>query len=176
MLEDMDAAALGPDAVTRLREKRYMDARLEGMTATDAAARAGYGPAVQRTPVKLIETTDFRLRFQQLAEQKGLTLGKIADKIREHLDAKDGATNDADFRTQQRAIDQLTDLLGMNDARRDNQAAAAGGLTINITIPESAAARMVAAQAQLASNQRDSAGSGSVARTIDAEEIDDESA
>ena len=90
-----------------------------------------------------------RARFQRIAERKGLTLDKLGDKINEHLEARANQTlegkevvqSDApDYKVQQKAIDQLTGLLGMQDAAKVQ----AGGSSISLTISGPAAERLAA--------------------------------
>lgn len=119
MIEDI--AASQANSTLELKQTRYLDAKLNGATAMEAAQMAGYIGREARTPVKLIETSELRARFQQIAEEKGLTLHKVADKISEHMEARaidklGMPTIAPDNRVQQKAIEQLTDLLGMKQA------------------------------------------------------------
>lgn len=86
---------------------------------------------------------------QQIAIEKGLTLHRVADKISEHLEARQNQTlngkevtvSDApDNRVQQKAIEQLTGLLGMGDASK----AAGGASTVTLSISGPAADRLAA--------------------------------
>jgi hypothetical protein len=122
---------------------------LKGKPGHEAAANAGYGTLAQKTPWKLIPPDEMRARFQAIAERKGLTLDKIGEKIEQHLEArmtqtlqgKEVTLSDApDYRVQQKAVDQLTTLLGMQDAAK----AQAGGSSISLTISGPAAERLAA--------------------------------
>lgn len=122
---------------------------LKGKPGHEAAADAGYGLQAQKTPWKLIPPDEMRARFQRIAERKGLTLDKLGDKINEHLEARANQTlegkevvqSDApDYKVQQKAIDQLTGLLGMQDAAKVQ----AGGSSISLTISGPAAERLAA--------------------------------
>ena len=122
---------------------------LKGKPGHEAAADAGYGTLAQKTPWKLIAPDEMRARFQAIAERKGLTLDKIGDKIEQHLEArmtqtlqgKEVTLSEApDYRVQQKAVEQLTTLLGMQDAAK----AVAGGSSISLTISGAAAERLAA--------------------------------
>lgn len=139
MLENVDAHAIGPQAVEMLRETRFIEGVIEGKTGALAAKDAGYGVAAQRTPFKIISPEEMRSRFQQIAEEKGLTLHRVADKIAQHLEAKANQTlngkevtvSDApDNRVQQKAIEQLTTLLGMQDSAKQ----VGGGSSLTLTL------------------------------------------
>jgi|ERR1017187_344600 hypothetical protein len=122
---------------------------LKGKPGHEAAADAGYGTLAQKTPWKLIPPDEMRARFQAIAERKGLTLDKIGEKIEQHLEArmtqtlqgKEVTLSEApDYRVQQKAVEQLTTLLGMQDAAK----AVAGGSSISLTISGPAAERLAA--------------------------------
>ncbi len=149
MLDSMDAEKLGPTAVQELRQTRLIEGIIDGKTATDAAKDAGFGVADQRTPWKLIPADEMRARFQQIAARKGLTLDRISNKIEQHLEArmtqtlqgKEVTLSEApDYRVQQKAIDQLTGLLGMQDAAKQ----AGGASTVTLSISGPAADRLAA--------------------------------
>ena len=108
---------------------------------------AGYGVGQCRTPWKLVQSDEMRARFQQIAQRQGLTLDKIGKKINQHLEAKASyvdkdkgliESNVPDHKVQQKALDQLTTLLGMQDASK----AAQGGSTISLSISGPAADRL----------------------------------
>src|ERR1700744_4147620 len=118
MLENLDAERLG--MTEELQKTRFIEGIIEGKTGALAAKDAGYGVADQRTPFKIISPEELRKRFQEIAEKKGLTLDRIGDKLNEHLDARANQTlegkqvtqSDApDYKIQQKAIEQLTDLM-----------------------------------------------------------------
>ena len=122
---------------------------LKGKPGHEAAADAGYGLQAQKTPWKLIPPDEMRARFQAIAERKGLTLEKIGEKIEQHLEARTTQTLQGkevtlseapDYRVQQKAVDQLTTLLGMQDAAK----AQACGSSISLTISGPAAERLAA--------------------------------
>ena len=122
---------------------------LKGKPGHEAAADAGYGTLAQKTPWKLIPPDEMRARFQAIAERKGLTLDKIGEKIEQHLEAritqtlqgKEVTLSEApDYRVQQKAVEQLTTLLGMQDAAK----AVAGGSSISLTISGPVAERLAA--------------------------------
>lgn len=147
MIEDLTAAQIGPEAIQTLQETRFVEGLIEGKTGQMAAADAGYGPALQRTPGKIISPEELRLRFQQVCRDKGLTLHRIGDKIAEHLEARANQTlegkqvtqSDApDYKVQQKALDQLTTLIGMQDASKAVQ----GGSSITLSISGPAAERL----------------------------------
>lgn len=149
MLEDIDAAKLGPQFIEDLKIERFVEGVIEGKTGALAAKDAGYGVAAQRTPWKLIPPDELRARFQAIAERKGLTLDRIGDKIEQHLEAKMTQTlqgkevtlSDApDYRVQQKALEQLTSLMGMQDAAK----AAQGGSSVTLSISGPAADRLAA--------------------------------
>ena len=115
-----------------------------------SAEIAGYTGREARTPGKLIESNELRAQFQQIAIDKGLTLHRVVDKVAEHLEARANQTLEGkevtqsaapDYRVQQKAVDQLTTLLGMQDASK----AQAGGSSISLTISGPAADRLAAA-------------------------------
>jgi len=139
----------GPEAVRSLRTNKMIEGIIEGKTASQSAQLAGFGPAACRTPWKLIPPDEMRSRFQQIAEKKGLTLDKIGDKISSHLNARASyvdkdegliQSNVPDYKVQQKALDQLTTLLGMQDASKVAQ----GGSTISLSISGPAADRLAA--------------------------------
>jgi len=147
--QDIDAANLGPTGVQTLQETRFVEGLVEGKTGAIAAADAGYGPAMQRVPGKIIPPEELRRRFQEIAREKGLTLHRIGDKIAEHLEARANQTLEGkqvtqssapDYKVQQKAIDQLTTLIGM----QDGQKAAPGGSSISLSISGPAADRLAA--------------------------------
>jgi hypothetical protein len=149
ILNAIDSEHLGPDHTRELQENALVSGIIDGKTGTIAAQDAGYGVGACRTPWKLIPPDEMRARFQAIAERKGLTLDKIGDKIVEHLDARANQTlegkevvqSDApDYKVQQKAIDQYTTLIGMQDAAK----AQAGGSSISLTISGPAAERLAA--------------------------------
>jgi hypothetical protein len=90
-----------------------------------------------------------RRKFQEVAERKGLTLDRVADKINQHLDARANQTLNGkevtvseapDNRVQQKAIEQLTSLLGMGESSK----ATAGASTVTLSISGPAADRLAA--------------------------------
>jgi hypothetical protein len=130
-----------------MRQNAYIDARLEGAGPREAAKEAGYTGRSVRTPVKLIETSELRAQFQAKALERGLTLDKVVDKLSEHLEAralqtlqgKEVSLSDApDYKVQGKALDTLTDLMGMKDAQKVQ----AGGSSLTIQLPEAVAARL----------------------------------
>ena len=150
MIEDIDAEKLGPDAVEGLKQTRLIEGVIAGNTATGAAALAGYGMGARRTPWKLIESSELRAQFQQIAISKGLTLHRVVDKVSEHLEARANQTLEGkevvqslapDYKVQQKALDQLTTLLGMQDAAK----VAGGGSNITLSISGAAADRLARA-------------------------------
>jgi hypothetical protein len=91
-----------------------------------------------------------RRRFQEVAARKGLTLDRVADKINEHLEARQNHTLNGkevtvseapDNRVQQKAIEQLTSLIGMQDAQK----ASIAGSSITVSVTGAAADRLLAA-------------------------------
>jgi hypothetical protein len=137
----------GPQAVHDLRVNKLIEGVIDGKTGAVAAQDAGFGVAACRTPWKLIPPDEMRARFQLIAQKKGLTLDRIGDKIKEHLEAKasyvdknEGLVQShvPDHKVQQKALDQLTTLLGMQDASK----AAQGGSTISLSISGPAADRL----------------------------------
>lgn len=149
MLDKLDEKQLGPESVRELRENRLIEGIIDGKTATEASKSAGFSPSQQRTPWKLIPPDEMRARFQAIAERKGLTLDRIASKIEEHLEARQNQTlngkevtmSDApDNRVQQKAIEQLTELMGMRDASK----AVHGGSSVTLSISGPAADRLAA--------------------------------
>jgi len=110
---------------------------------------AGYGVVESRSPFKLIPPDEMRAKFQEVAQRKGLTLDRVADKIAQHLEARANQTLEGkqvtvseapDNRVQQKAIDQLTGLLGMQDAAKQ----AGGASTVTLSISGPAADRLTA--------------------------------
>jgi len=149
MLNAMDEEKLGPESVLELRKTRLVEGIVDGKTASQAALEAGFGSGASRTPWKLIPPDEMRARFQQIAERQGLTLDRIGNKIVEHLDARANQTlegkevvqSDApDYKVQQKAIDQLTGLLGMQDAAKAMHA----GSSITLSVSGPAAERLAA--------------------------------
>ena len=149
MIEDLAAAQIGPEGVQTLMETRFVEGLIEGKTQTEAAIDAGYTGRIVRTPSQIIAPEELRRRFQQVAQEKGLTLHRIGDKIAEHLEARANQTLEGkqvtqssapDYKVQQKAIDQLTTLIGM----QDGQKAAPGGSSISLSISGPAADRLAA--------------------------------
>lgn len=147
MIENLDAQKLGPQAVSELQKTRFVEGIIEGKTGALAAKDAGYGVADQRTPGKLVSPEEMRARFQQIAQEKGLTLHRVADKIAQHLEAKANQTLNGkevtvseapDNRVQQKAIEQLTNLLGMQESAK----ASGGASTVTLSISGPAADRL----------------------------------
>ena len=145
--EEVDARNIGPQAVEALKETRYIEGILDGKPRKDAALEAGYGARMAHAPTRLIESAELRAQFQQIAISKGLTLHRVVDKVAEHMDARANYIDDnkglvqsaaPDYKVQQKALDQLTTLLGMQDASK----AAQGGSTISLSISGPAADRL----------------------------------
>lgn len=132
------------------RENKFIEGVIDGKTGQQAALDAGYPVRDARTPYKLIPAEEMRARFQAIAERKGLTLDRIGAKIEQHLEAKMTQTLQGkevtlseapDYRVQQKAIEQLTGLLGM----QERSAGAAGGSSVTLSISGPAADRLAAA-------------------------------
>lgn len=149
LAEDIEARNIGPTAINSLRESRYIDGVIGGKSRLDAATDAGYPARMAHAPFKCIESTELRAQFQQIAIEKGLTLHRVVDKISEHLEARANQTLNGkevtqseapDNRVQQKAIDQLTGLLGMQDAAKQ----AGGASTVTLSISGPAADRLTA--------------------------------
>ena len=149
MLRDLDAKRAGPESVKELQSTRFIEGLVEGKTGANAARDAGYGVVMQRSPSKIVPPDELRRRFQEIAVRKGLTLDRLADKIDEHLDARANQTLEGkevvpsaapDYKVQQKAVDQLTTLLGMQDAQKLQ----AGGSSITLSIAGPAAERLAA--------------------------------
>ena len=149
MIEDLSASQIGPDAMQTLKETRFVEGLIEGKTGEIAALDAGYSARDQRTPGKIIPPDELRRRFQAICREKGLTLHRIGDKIAEHLDARANQTLEGkqvtqseapDYKVQQKALDQLTTLIGMQDATKVQ----AGGSSITLSIAGPAADRLAA--------------------------------
>ena len=150
MIENMDAERIGPDAVLELQKTRFVEGLASGMTQTMAAQQAGYTGRDLRTPGRLIPPDELRARFQQIAKEKGLTLDRIGTKIAEHLEARANQTLEGkqvtqseapDYKVQQKAIEQLTGLIGMQDAQKVAQP----GSSITVSVTGAAADRLLAA-------------------------------
>ena len=148
--EEVDARNIGPAAVEALMETRYIEGVIDGVPRKQAATEAGFGARLAHAPCKLIESSELRAQFQQIAIDKGLTLHRVVDKVAEHLEARANQTLEGkevvqsaapDYKVQQKAVDQLTTLLGMQDASK----AQAGGSSISLTISGPAADRLAAA-------------------------------
>ena len=142
IIESLTAENIGPAAVQELSDVRLVTALIDGKTGTQALQDAGYGALASRTPWKLISGEEMRARFQQIAERKGLNLDKISAKINEHLEARANQTLEGkevvqseapDYKVQQKALDQLTTLLGMQDAAK--AAGSASSITLSISGP-----------------------------------------
>ena len=147
--QDIEARKIGPQAVETLKESRYIEGILSGSNRQDAAHAAGYIGRQAHAPVKLIESSELRAQFQQIAIEKGLTLHRVVDKISEHLEARQNQTLNGkevtvseapDNRVQQKAIEQLTELMGMKDAAK----VAGGGSSVTLSISGPAADRLAA--------------------------------
>src|SRR5665213_1210630 len=142
MLQSLDDAKLAPESLLELRQDRLIEGVIAGKTGTQAVLDAGFGVGASRTPWKLINSEELRARFQQMAESKGLTIERISDKIHEHMDARANQTLEGkevtqsiapDYKVQQKALDQLTTLLGMQDAAK--AAGSASSITLSISGP-----------------------------------------
>jgi len=138
-----------PKETESAKQIKLIEGIIEGKTGHDAAIEAGYGVKDARTPYKLIPADEMRRKFQEVAESKGLTLGRIADKINQHLEARQNQTLNGkevtvseapDNRVQQKAIEQLTELMGMRDASKAVQ----GGSSVTLSISGPAADRLAA--------------------------------
>lgn len=138
---------IAPEQTEFAMQNRLIEGIIDGKTGHKAALDAGYGVKDARTPYKLIPADEMRARFQQIAQEKGLTLHRIADKINQHLEARANQTlngkevtqSDApDNRVQQKAIEQLTGLLGMGE----RAVAAGGGSSVTLSISGPAADRL----------------------------------
>lgn len=136
-------------ANTELKRTRMIEGIIEGKGAMAAAKSAGFGTVESRAPYKLIPADEMRRRFQEIAESKGLTIGRVADKIAQHLEAKQNQTLNGkevtvseapDNRVQQKAIEQLTNLLGMQESAK----ASGGASTVTLSISGPAADRLAA--------------------------------
>ena len=145
--EDVEARKIGPTAVEELKETRLIEGVIAGKTGGQAVLDAGYGARMVNTPTKLIESSELRARFQSIAEQKGLTLHRVVDKMAEHLEARANQTLEGkevtqskapDYKVQQKALDQLTSLMGMQDAGK----VAGGASTVTLSISGPAADRL----------------------------------
>lgn len=132
-----------------IKQTKLIEGLVEGKPGGIAARDAGYGVADQRRPFKLVDSNELRARFQEIAREKGLTLDRIGDKIEQHLEArmtqtlqgKEVTLSDApDYRVQQKALEQLTSLMGMQDAAK----AAGGGSNVTLSISGPAADRLAA--------------------------------
>lgn len=150
ILDNLDEQKLGSEALMELRQTRLIEGIIDGKTGAQSAKEAGFGVADQRTPWKLVSPEEMRRRFQEIAERKGLTLDRISNKIEQHLEArmtqtlqgKEVTLSEApDYRVQQKAIEQLTDILGMKDASKAVQA----GSSITVSVTGAAADRLLAA-------------------------------
>lgn len=149
VIDQLDENRLGSDSVLELRQNRLIEGIIDGKTATEASKDAGFSVSQQRTPWKLIPPDEMRARFQAIAERKGLTLDRIGDKIEQHLEArmtqtlqgKEVTLSEApDYRVQQKAIEQLTELMGMKDAQK----AVGGSSSVTLSISGPAADRLAA--------------------------------
>jgi hypothetical protein len=149
MLEKMDAEKAGPDAVLEVKQAHLLEGVIDGKTATEAAESAGFGVAECRTPWKLVQPDQMRAQFQEAAHKRGMTLNRIAAKIEEHLEARANQTLNGkevtqskapDYKVQQKALEQLTTLIGMQDASKAAQA----GSSITLSISGPAADRLAA--------------------------------
>lgn len=139
-------ALAAPDEI---REAKFIEGVIEGKSGERAALDAGYPAREARTPYKLIPADEMRRKFQEVAERKGLTLDRVADKINQHLEARANQTLNGkevtvseapDNRVQQKAIEQLTTLLGMGESAK----AAGGASTVTLSISGPAADRLAA--------------------------------
>jgi len=149
LAQEIDARNIGPHAVEALKETRYIEGVIAGTPRKEAALEAGYGARMSHAPTKLIESSELRAQFQQIAISKGLTLHRVVDKVSEHLEARANQTLEGkevvqsaapDYKVQQKALDQLTTLMGMQDASK----AQAGGSSITLSISGPAAERLAA--------------------------------
>ena len=150
MIDDIKAHQIGPVAVAELQKTRLIEGMIDGKTGAIAAKEAGYNTMEQRTPYKLIPPDELRARFQQIAKDKGLTLDRIGAKIAEHLEARANQTIEGkqvtqseapDYKVQQKAIEQLTGLIGMQDAQKVAQPCS----SITVSVTGAAADRLLAA-------------------------------
>ena len=137
------------DKLNEIKQVRMIEGIIDGKLASVAARDAGFGVADARAPYKLIPPDEMRRKFQEVAERKGLTLDRIANKIEQHLEARANQTLEGkevtvseapDNRVQQKAIEQLTGLLGMQDAAK----VAGGSSSVTLSISGPAADRLAA--------------------------------
>ena len=149
MIDSIDQDRLGPEALLELRQTRLIEGIVDGKTASEAAKLAGFGSGASRTPWKLIPPDELRARFQAIAQRRGLTLDRIGAKIEEHLEARANQTLEGkevvqseapDYKVQQKALDQLTSLMGMQDPSKS----APAGSTVTLSISGPAADRLAA--------------------------------
>jgi hypothetical protein len=132
-----------------IKKDRMIEGLIDGKTGMVAAREAGFGVVESRSPFKLIPPDEMRAKFQAIAERKGLTLDRVAAKIEQHLEARANQTLNGkevtvseapDNRVQQKAIEQLTSLLGMQDAAK----VAGSASTVTLSISGPAADRLAA--------------------------------
>ena len=114
-----------------------------------SAELAGFTGREARSPGKLIESTELRQRYQQMAREKGLTIDRIGDKVVELFDARANQTIEGkqvtqseapDYRVQMKALELHANLMGLNDASK----AAGGGSSVTLSISGPAADRLAA--------------------------------
>jgi len=149
MLENLEAQSKGPQAVEQLKETRFIEGLIEGKTGTLAAKDAGYPPSQYRTPNKLLESTELRQRYQQMASARGITIDRVGAKVEELLDARANQTLEGkqvtqseapDYRVQIKALELHAELMGMRDASK----AQASGSNVTLSISGPAADRLAA--------------------------------
>jgi hypothetical protein len=142
-------ARIARNASKEIKSVTMIEGMIDGKTASRAALDAGFGVVEARSPYKLMPPDEMRRRFQEIAEKRGLTLDRVVGKIGEHLEARANQTlngkevtvSDApDNRVQQKAIEQLTTLLGMGDAQK----AQGGASSVTLSISGPAADRLAA--------------------------------
>ena len=138
------------DQTQSIKQTKLIEGILDGKTASLSALQAGYGVVESRSPFKLIPPDEMRAKFQEVAQRKGLTLDRVADKINQHLEARANQTLNGkevtvseapDNRVQQKAIEQLTGLLGLMDSQKASQ----GGSSITVSVTGAAADRLLRA-------------------------------
>lgn len=149
LLRDASEREMAQSHLLDIKQTRLVEGIIDGKTGMVAAREAGFTVSQSDRPYKLIPADEMRRKFQEVAERKGLTLDRVADKINQHLEARANQTlngkevtvSDApDNRVQQKAIEQLTGLLGMGESAKS----AGGASTVTLSISGPAADRLAA--------------------------------
>ena len=132
------------------RQAMYVHLLGQGWGKRQAARESGYTARIARTPVKVIETPEFKARMQIALKRQGATLDKAARVVSEAMNANLTAnfegevvqSDKPDHKTRVSAAKVTAELMGVT--AREDAIESGATLTLNISGPlaDRIAARM----------------------------------